>query len=366
MYIDIKQDESYTPNKIAIKAGTGLHDLQVRRGAQSRQAGAAAGARRSPLPASAAAHPGCTPPPPSSSSTAPTSASRRARCRPSARCCTLGQPGTAGAGVPLPTPPPCPASLAAVQEVRVLDLDNPAGWQVADMRARDTGGTPPAAASAAAWGAAAGSACVAAAAAAVGSAPLAPDRRLAARAAPAPAAHRAPPRRPPAATQARRSAPSAWSWASCPTTRTGATPTSGWCTSTARARTRCASCWACRWRAAPQSSRRTPPSDDGGFCWWAGWSGLQGGWVSGMGWPGMGWPRQEERQRQRVQQEQQVRPEQEEQQEQREQREQPLRRLPPASCTIEAGGRLHQLVRGRARSRYREAPALLQDQAAVQ
>ncbi len=30
IYIDIKQDESYTPNKITIKAGNGLHDLQVR------------------------------------------------------------------------------------------------------------------------------------------------------------------------------------------------------------------------------------------------------------------------------------------------------------------------------------------------
>ncbi len=29
IYIDIKQDESYTPNKITIKAGNGLHDLQV-------------------------------------------------------------------------------------------------------------------------------------------------------------------------------------------------------------------------------------------------------------------------------------------------------------------------------------------------
>ncbi len=29
MYLDFKQDESYTPNKISIRAGTNIQDLKV-------------------------------------------------------------------------------------------------------------------------------------------------------------------------------------------------------------------------------------------------------------------------------------------------------------------------------------------------
>lgn len=49
IYMDIKQDESYTPNKISVRAGTGLHDLQVSGGGArcgtAVHAGAVAGAQ---------------------------------------------------------------------------------------------------------------------------------------------------------------------------------------------------------------------------------------------------------------------------------------------------------------------------------
>src|SRR2546428_430297 len=35
-YVDFKQDESYTPQKLSIRAGTGVQDLHVRRLARSK------------------------------------------------------------------------------------------------------------------------------------------------------------------------------------------------------------------------------------------------------------------------------------------------------------------------------------------
>eukprot|EP00050_Salpingoeca_kvevrii_P020473 m.99028 g.99028 ORF g.99028 m.99028 type:complete len:77 (+) comp8878_c0_seq3:242-472(+) len=32
LYIDYKQDESYTPNRLAVRVGTNFHDLKVFRG----------------------------------------------------------------------------------------------------------------------------------------------------------------------------------------------------------------------------------------------------------------------------------------------------------------------------------------------
>jgi anaphase-promoting complex subunit 10 len=106
MFIDIKQDESYTPNKIAVKAGTGLHDLQVR-------------------PAQAASPPLFPLP-----HQLQLSLRHRLQPLPLAVLLTRLAPWQ---------PHNRPLGTRATQEVRVLDLVEPAGWQVVDMRARDTG-----------------------------------------------------------------------------------------------------------------------------------------------------------------------------------------------------------------------------------